>query len=158
MLHIADESTRVERCGHRFVQRLHVFGIEIGDSRREHGRSQLGLDIYASPAEALAAGKQADIVLSSHMIEHVPALSTYLDAIAAALRPSTMIHIAPHVDEIEADPALATIIGAEHPLGITQGFWTRYASTRNYRIVVEIDGYAPGSSCGEIIACLTSAS
>jgi len=133
-----------------------VFGIEIGETRRAHGRATLGLDIYASPADAAAAGRRADLVLSSHMIEHVPALGAYLDAMVSSLRPSTMVHIAPHVDALETDESLASIIGAEHPLGITKGFWSHYAATRSYDVSVHVDGYVPGVSCGEIVARVTS--
>lgn len=133
-----------------------VFGIEIGETRRAHGRAKLGFEIHASPADAAAAGRRADVVLSSHMIEHVPALGAYLDAMVTSLRPSTMVHIAPHVDALETDETLASIIGAEHPLGITKGFWSHYASTRSYDAAVEVDGYVPRESCGEIIACITA--
>jgi hypothetical protein len=131
-----------------------AFGVEIGAPRREFGRKQLGIEIYPDVAAAGAARGGCDLVLSSHMIEHVARPSEYLDAMVRALRPKAMIHIAPHVESLVSDPTLRNIIGVEHPIGMTASFWTKYAGTRGFKATVCTEGYERGVACGEIVACL----
>ena len=105
-----------------------VWGIEPGDARRERGRRAFGLELHASVADARRAGRSGGVILSSHVLEHIPALTSALDALLHELRPAAQLHLTPRVDPLT--PAVGPIIGREHPLGVTADFWRRFASPR----------------------------
>lgn len=60
------------------------------------------------------------------MLEHIPRLSAALGAIDRYLAPSVQVHITPWVDPPSDD--VVSVVGREHPLGVTFGFWRRHAA------------------------------
>lgn len=101
-------------------------GIELSEPRRALAKERLGLSVFASEDEIEGP---IDIVMSSHVLEHIPRISARLDAIDRALRPRVHVHTTPTVDEMIE---IQTVIGREHPLGVTADFWRGYASDRGF--------------------------
>jgi hypothetical protein len=133
--------------GHRVV------GVEIGSTRRAFGRDRLGLEIVATPEEAARALGTVDLLLSSHVLEHVPQLDRLLDQIDAALAPQRQLHFTPCVEGVGENPAFASLIGREHPLGVTRRFWERRARRTGLDLAFEVRGRT-AQSCGESCAIL----
>jgi hypothetical protein len=131
-----------------------VAGIELGARRREHGRRELGLDLHASAEDAAQSGVRPDVLLSSHVLEHIPKLSACLDSMRAVLKPPMQIHVTPHIDAYETDPSLRSIIGREHPLGVHSAYWTKYAAAAGVDSECIIEGYVAGENCGDLVAVL----
>ena len=136
--------------GHRVV------GVEIGSVRRNFGREQLGLEILATPEEAALALGTADLLLSSHVLEHVPRIDPLLDHVEGVLAPRFQLHFTPCVEGVGSQPTHATVIGREHPLGVTRRFWERRARMRGLQLSFEIRGQT-ASECGEACAVLSRA-
>lgn len=104
-----------------------AFGVELSSTRREFGQKQLGLPIYASFAEAKRVHPSVDVLLSSHVLEHIPALSATIREAHQALAPRFHVHLTPSVERFSEDPTLSSVIGREHPLGVTRVFWEKMA-------------------------------
>jgi hypothetical protein len=130
-----------------------VFGVEVGARRRAFGRASLGLPIHASVEELARAEGGVDLVLSSHVLEHIPRMTAALDRLRSALCPSWQVHVTPSVERFAGDAATRTNVGREHPIGVTAAFWQRFAGERGLRLAWESVGDAPGQA-GEAIACL----
>lgn len=133
---------------------LRAVGIEISDPRRELGRRTLGLPLYASVREARAREPHPDIVLSSHVLEHIPRLDAYLDDLLEVVQPTYQIHITPNVECYRTDPASQRLVGREHPIGVTRAFWRRFADRHRFDLTDRVDGYRPGEWAGELVAVL----
>lgn len=133
-----------------------VVGVEPGALRRAFGRETLGLPLYASVAELAAAQGGVDLVLSSHVLEHIPRPTAALDELRARLRPPVQVHVTPSVERFADDAATRTNVGREHPIGLTAAFWRRFAGERGLQLAWESVGDAPGRA-GEAIACLRDA-
>lgn len=133
-----------------------VWGIEPGDSRREHGRRAFGLELYPSIAEAARAGRGGGVLFSSHVLEHIPAVGAALDEALAALRPLVQLHITPRVDPLT--PAVGPIIGREHPLGVTAAFWRLWSE--RHGLAVRLEAHRPPSEPApcELVAVLAASS
>lgn len=131
-----------------------VWGIEPGDSRREHGRRSFGLELYASLDEARRAGRGGGLIVSSHVLEHIPALASALTELTDALKPVAQLHITPRVDPVS--PAIAPVIGREHPLGVTEEFWTRWAAGRGAALRLHHHQPGPTDPACELVAVLSS--
>ena len=122
------------RAGHN------VFGVEPGKVRREYGKRGLGLNIYESTEAAAADNRTADVLLSSHVLEHVPRIDRLMDSIARELNPKIQIHITPFVDDFGIQDGRQALVGREHPLGITRHFWDRTAERLGLRLAFKTDG------------------
>jgi hypothetical protein len=109
-----------------------AFGIELSEKRRGWGRSRLGLPIYESAGAAAADGRSPSLVLSSHVLEHIPEVEAVLDELQRWLRPTWHLHITPFVDDYRTNAARAHTIGREHPLGISTAFWRHWCSKHGY--------------------------
>jgi len=133
--------------GHRVV------GIEIGSTRRTFGRDRLGLEIVATAGEAVEILGSVDLLLSSHVLEHVPRLDHLLDQVDTILAPRRQIHFTPSVEDVGRNPLFDSIIGREHPLGVTRRFWERRARRSGLDLSFEVRGQS-ASSCGEACAVL----
>lgn len=129
-----------------------TWGIELGDARREHGRKAFGLELHASIGAARAAGRRGGVLMSSHVLEHVPRLDALLDEVDRELAPAVQVHVTPRVDPPTA--AVASVIGREHPLGITEAFWTRRAARTGARLELAARASTPGGPSDETIAVL----
>ena len=134
-----------------------AFGIELSDQRREWGTTRLGLPLYASVAAAAAAGRAPALVLSSHVLEHIPRLQQVLDDIHRTLRPRRYIHITPFVEDYRSNASRRPIIGREHPLGVTTRFWRGWAQRQGLHFRSEIGGRLPGTVDSELVAVLSAA-
>jgi hypothetical protein len=111
-----------------------------------------GRDLYANPEQAFREQGRADIVLSSHILEHVPAVTALLDETARHLRPRIQIHITPYVDEARQNRSARSMIGREHPLGITGLFWDKYAERHGWKATRRRGGGDPGTLADELVA------
>ncbi len=109
-----------------------VFGIELSRTRRAFGREKLGLPIYPSVEHAAAEAGSVDVILSSHVLEHVPKVSQLVEAVTLALQPTSQIHVTPYVEEY--GPRNSSLIGREHPIGVTRAFWSRSSGALGLRL------------------------
>ncbi|HEY8154712.1 MAG TPA: methyltransferase domain-containing protein [Myxococcota bacterium] len=134
--------------GHRVV------GIEIGSTRRAFGRDRLGLEIVATAGEAAASLGSVDLLLSSHVLEHVPRLDHLLDQVDTVLAPRRQLHFTPSVEDVGRNPLSDSLIGREHPLGVTRRFWEGRARRSGLDLAFEVRGQS-ATSCGEACAVLT---
>lgn len=132
---------------------VHRYGIELGADRREAGRARLGLTIHGSVEEAAQAGCRPGVVMSSHVLEHVPALEATLDAIHRHLAPEVQVHFTPRVDP-EGNPAVRSVIGREHALGVTEAFWRRWADRHGLELTLTAHRPNPDEAPVETLAIL----
>jgi len=132
-------------------------GVEVSSPRRNLGRQRLNLPLYATLQEAAANEPPPDIVMSSHVLEHVPRVEAYLDDVLATVTPRFHVHMTPNVEPYPADPATHPLIGREHPIGVTRAFWQRYAATRSLDLTTRVDRYRPNEWSGELVAVLKPA-
>lgn len=125
---------------------LPVWGVELGDTRREFGRRHYGLNI--SKSISLVCDIDPDsVILSSHVLEHIPELELALKTICARPEITYQIHITPRVDPIGVPHASSTV-GREHPLGVTCQFWKEWARRNDW--MVQQFFHAPSSGDGQI--------
>jgi hypothetical protein len=111
-----------------------AFGIESGARRREFGANQFGLDMYPSAAAAKIAGRRAEVIFSSHTLEHIGNLDQVLDGAEHALSPLVSIHITPPMrDRTGFKPRS---VGTVHPIGITERYWRKRCELRHYRLTL----------------------
>ncbi len=133
-----------------------IFGIEPGESRRRFGVETLGLNIYPDVAAAAAAGERPGLVISSHVLEHIPELATTLSEISTRLAPDVQLHFTPRVDEVPLSE-LANVIGREHPLGVTAAFWRRWAERRGLNAEINVADPCPDKGDSELLCVLRQA-
>jgi hypothetical protein len=126
-----------------------LYGIEPGAPRREHGRARLGLELFATPGDAARAGKGRGLVLSSHVLEHIAELEATLDAVERELAPAIHLHVTPRVDPFT--PELGPTIGREHPLGVTEGFWRRWAARHGKSVSFRSHRPEPHAGANELV-------
>jgi hypothetical protein len=131
-----------------------VIGIELSTTHREFGQSVLKLSIFANELEVAREVGQVDILMSSHVLEHVPAATALLDRISKALTPTVQVHFTPCVEAMGKDVIVNGLVGREHPLGITRKFWQWYGKSRGLTVETSVDGAEPGVSWGETTAIL----
>ena len=112
---------------------IDAYGIELSTSRREFAARELGLEVYDSLANAGAAVRDTGMVLSSHVLEHIPRLDTTLREIDRCLTPQLQVHIVPAVEPEVPLHVVRHLVGSEHPLGVTRAFWQRWASVHGFR-------------------------
>lgn len=112
---------------------LDAYGIELSDSRRGFAVRELGLEVYDSLASAGTHVRDTGIVLSSHVLEHIPRLDATLREIDRYLSPHLQLHIVPAVDPEIPRQTVRHAVGREHPLGVTRAFWQRWAGTHGFR-------------------------
>jgi hypothetical protein len=101
------------------------FGIELSDQMRRIGSEQYELSMYRTPDEAAAAGRRAQLVFSSHALEHIPRLSRFLLSIQNSLTPTAHCHITPLAESHEG--IRTSSVGVHHPIGLTVEFWRRWS-------------------------------
>jgi len=135
-----------------------VFGMELSNERRSWGQARLGLPIYESSAAAAADGRSPALVLSSHVLEHIPRLEPVLDELQANLRPRRHLHITPYVEDFRTNGDRSSTIGREHPLGVTSEFWQRWCSKKGFTVRCQQGGTLPATVSFELIAAIETAS
>ena len=112
---------------------LDAYGIELSTSRREFAARELGLEVYDSLASAGAAARDTGMVLSSHVLEHIPRLDATLREIDRCLSPALQLHIVPAVEPEIPRETVRHVVGREHPLGVTRAFWQRWAGAHGFQ-------------------------
>jgi hypothetical protein len=95
-----------------------------------------------------------DLLMSSHILEDSPRVTGLLLDLQGTLLPRNQLHITPSVKLMGWDPSVASVIGREHPIGVAQEFWRRFARVHGCAIDVRISGADRGRSCGETLAAL----
>lgn len=135
-----------------------VFGMELSNERRSWGQSRLGLPIYESSAAAAADGRAPSLILSSHVLEHIPRLEPILDELQADLRPRRHVHITPYVEDFRTNGDRSPTIGREHPLGVTSEFWKRWCSKKGFTVRSEQGGTLPATVSFELITTIDTGS
>jgi len=128
-----------------------AFGIELSNKRRDWGRHRLGLTIYESAAAAARAGRAPALILSSHVLEHIPKLESVLDDLQLNLSARQHIHITPFVDDFRTNPERGSLIGREHPLGVTTEFWRRWSHKLGFEMKSRQGGNLAGSASWELV-------
>lgn len=131
-----------------------VVGIEPGRRRREHGRRVLGLRIYESAEGVADEFGPVDLLLSSHTLEHVPKLTGLLVRVMSCLKPRVQVHITPDVQRIGTDPGRNRMVGREHPLGVTHGFWQKFAAQHHLSLELHGAGHGDVPNPDETVAIL----
>ena len=111
---------------------LPVWGVELGDLRREFGRRHYGLDI-AKCVDSVPRIHESSLIFSSHVLEHIPELETALQGITSRPEIVYQIHITPRVDPIGGS-TVRNSVGREHPIGVTHDFWTRWAQRNDWTV------------------------
>jgi 2-polyprenyl-3-methyl-5-hydroxy-6-metoxy-1,4-benzoquinol methylase len=112
-----------------------VTGFEISKPRCQYAREKLGIDARDVLADIQ---KDFDIIFSSHVIEHLPSVSNYLDFAIKHLRPGGMlVTICPNGSEIfrTIKPvAYNQIWGIYHPQLLDEKFYMTYFGKDNLLI------------------------
>jgi len=109
---------------------LDAYGIELSRPHREFANRELRVTVYESAEAAGRAESNTGLVISSHVLEHIPRLHDALQQIDRHLSPDVQLHIVPSVDPEVPLSTVRVIIGREHPLGVTREFWLRWAEAR----------------------------
>lgn len=114
-----------------------VAGVEIGDTRREFGRTKLGLEIVAG-FDRLPAGRRYDVIYTSHVLEHFTDLTTVFDDVSARLAEGGRLFAeVPNVDPERLGPDCLSMVGAVHPIGFDSR-WFRENLPRHGLVVEAI--------------------
>jgi hypothetical protein len=111
---------------------IDAFGIELSKPRREFAIRELGLEVYESLAAAGRNVRDTGVLMSSHVLEHIPRLDSTLREIDQHLAPSIQWHIVPAVELDQPLYTIRHVVGREHPLGVTGAFWQGWASAQGF--------------------------
>lgn len=130
---------------------LPLFGIELSEPRRRLAIERFGLSVYPDISSARGRFVQP-LVLSSHVLEHVPEVERILEELASTLRPRLQIHVTPAA--MDGQQVRSRSVGREHVLGLTGGFWRRYAATHALDLTLDEGGGASGAESDELVAIL----
>jgi SAM-dependent methyltransferase len=97
-------------------------GVEPGRRQREFGVHRLGVDIR--PSIDAVTERDFDVVYSAHTLEHIPEVRAFLADCHARLKAGGLLVIeVPHFDLKALGARVLPIIGAVHPLGLSQPFF-----------------------------------
>lgn len=129
-----------------------VCGIELSGPRRKKARAR-GFEVFPSEAELVTKILDVDVLFSSHVLEHIPRISERLNHLRSTVRPAIQVHITPCVERLGIDPSIDSVIGREHPLGITSQFWRRFATEASLDLQLDTPNVVAGA-CGELVAVL----
>lgn len=131
-----------------------IVGIELSKPRREYGKKTLKLAIYGSSEEVVAQVGTIDVLMSSHVLEHVPQVGTLLKRLQDLLQPRIQLHFTPCVEAMSTDASISRLVGREHPIGVTREFWLQHASIYKLHLTLSIEGQATDKAYGESVAVL----
>jgi SAM-dependent methyltransferase len=135
-------------------------GVEPNRPRREYGVRELGVDIRSSIDDVQADG--FDVIYSAHTLEHISKPNVFFSECFNRLKPGGLLAIeVPHFDLALLGERALSVIGAVHPLGLSQSFFQvalPLAGFKTVRIcddwtsVVSTDVAAPRGGCLIVIA------
>lgn len=104
-----------------------VTSFEVSQFRRQYARENLGVDVKSSLEDIKG---QFDIIFSSHVIEHLPSVSEYLEFAKNHLKPTgLLVTISPNGSECfkSSDPQTYTKFwGLVHPQFLDEKFYLQY--------------------------------
>jgi len=113
-------------------------GVEPGRLRREFGVRELGVDIRRGIDEVSEAG--FDVIYCAHTLEHISDVSEFFANCHQRLRPGGLLAIeVPHFDLRALGPRVLSIIGAVHPIGLSQPFFHVALPRAGFRCVGMFD-------------------
>jgi SAM-dependent methyltransferase len=99
-----------------------AIGVEPNRVRREYGTRELGVDIRSSLDEV--AERNFDVIYSAHTLEHIAEPNIFFAACGERLKPGGLLAIeVPHFDLALLGAQALSVIGAVHPLGLSQPFF-----------------------------------
>jgi SAM-dependent methyltransferase len=99
-----------------------AMGVEPNRLRREYGVRELGVDIRSSIDDVQADG--FDVIYSAHTLEHISEPNVFFSECFNRLKPGGLLAIeVPHFDPALFGPRALSVIGAVHPLGLSQSFF-----------------------------------
>ena len=133
---------------------LNVWGIEAADDRRAFGERTYGVEIHPTIEAGVARHGPRGLIVSSHVVEHIARLTSFLETLAKAARPVAQLHITPRVEPLS--PATATQIGREHPIGVSTTFWERLAPSLGSEVAHAFHQPAATTSACELVGLLVS--
>jgi SAM-dependent methyltransferase len=99
-----------------------AIGVEPNRVRREYGVRGLGSDIRSSIDDVSEGG--FDVIYTAHTLEHVSEPNEFFSGCYDRLRPGGLLAIeVPHFDLALLGTSALSVIGAVHPLGLSQAFF-----------------------------------
>jgi len=97
-------------------------GVEPNRVRRKYGVSELGVDIRGS-IEDVPLG-DFDVIYSAHTLEHISEPGAFFSECYKRLKPGGLLTVeVPHFDLALLGTRVLSVIGAVHPLGLSQSFF-----------------------------------
>ena len=97
-------------------------GVEPGEWRRAFGVRELGVDIRSSMDDVHET--DFDVVYCAHTLEHLTDPARFFADCGRVLRDDGLLAIeVPHFDLEAMGPGVLPIMGAVHPLGLSQSFF-----------------------------------
>ena len=107
-------------------------GIEPGRTRREFGLRELGVDIRESLNDLGDA--RFDVIYCAHTLEHIADVGPFFSDCHRRLRDGGLLAIEiPHFDLEALGNGVLSIIGAVHPLGLSQPFFRQALPREGFR-------------------------
>jgi SAM-dependent methyltransferase len=111
-----------------------AIGVEPGRLRREYGVRELGVDIRGSIDQVPETG--FDLVYCAHTLEHITDVGQFFADCHARLRAGGLLVIeVPHFDLQAFGRRVLPIIGAVHPIGLSQPFFHAALPRAGFRCV-----------------------
>lgn len=133
-----------------------VTGFEISKSRCQFAREKLGIDAKDSLTEIQG---QFDIIFSSHVIEHLPSVSQYLNFTIEHLKPGgLLIMICPNGCEefrLSQPKSYYQSWGFVHPQLLDDKFYLNYFNFSNLLITSDLKNYQPIANWDRKSTCCT---
>ena len=118
-------------------------GFEISQRRGQYGRDMMGLDIRQSIDDVVG---EFDVVISSHVLEHIPPVGEVLAQILTALRSGGfMVHIMPNgSEEYRKKAALKwhRSWGDKHPLLLDEKYFRATELTKDLLLTSDLSSDA----------------
>jgi len=107
-------------------------GVEPNRVRREFGVRELGTDIRSAIDAVSECG--FDVIYSAHTLEHFSEPNLFFSECYDRLRPGGLLAIeVPHFDLALLGPRALSVIGAVHPLGLSQSFFRAALPTAGFK-------------------------
>jgi SAM-dependent methyltransferase len=109
-------------------------GVEPGRTRRQFGVRELGMDIRESVAAVGSA--QFDVIHCAHTLEHITAVGQFFVDCHRLLKDGGLLAIeVPHFDLASLGRQVLSIIGAVHPIGLSQSFFRSALPQAGFAVV-----------------------